>query len=96
MSENKMFARTIPLHDTEANWDKATSFIPMLSEKVVYLPDESHPYCRVKFGDGKTLLKDLEFNSTAELNHLFNGKDDILYFDGGKITDYYTEEDTDG
>lgn len=46
---------------TEADWLKATSFAPLAGELIIYEPDETHAYPRVKVGDGVTLVNDLPF-----------------------------------
>jgi hypothetical protein len=66
-------ARIITKHDTEANWEKALSFIPKLGEIIIYetplktIPNEydwtSIP--RMKIGDGQTLINDLLFTTEA-------------------------------
>lgn len=66
-------ARIITKHDTEANWEKALSFIPKLGEIIIYetplktIPNEydwtSIP--RIKIGDGQTLINDLLFTTEA-------------------------------
>lgn len=48
-------------HDTEANWLKATTFIPMKGELIVYDVDATHDYERIKMGDGATLVNELPF-----------------------------------
>ena len=48
-------------HDIEANWIKAVNFIPMMGELIVYDPDASHDECRLKIGDGQTLVNNLPF-----------------------------------
>ena len=56
-----MKARVQHKHDTEANWLKATNFTPLVSEIVVYDPDENYDYSRIKIGDGKTNINNLPF-----------------------------------
>ena len=53
--------RLVIKHDTEENWAKATSFIPLLGELIVYDPDASFSYCRVKMGDGVNVVSALPF-----------------------------------
>jgi hypothetical protein len=48
-------------HDTEANWKLATSFMPLAGEVIIYDPDATHERPRVKIGDGKTLVNQLDF-----------------------------------
>lgn len=59
--EKTMKARVQHKHDIEANWLKATNFIPLASEIIVYDPDENYDYPRIKIGDGKTNINALPF-----------------------------------
>ena len=43
-------------HDIKANWDKATNFIPLAGEIIIY--DDLN---RIKMGDGQTYLSELPF-----------------------------------
>ena len=61
MAEKILNARTQQKHDIEANWDKATNFIPKAGEIIVYDEDAAHPHPRMKIGDGTNYLADLEF-----------------------------------
>jgi hypothetical protein len=67
--ENKMAEKTIKngriinKHDTEANWNKATGFIPYQGEVIVYDVDEYYSYERFKIGDGVTAVTALPFSS---------------------------------
>lgn len=47
-------------HETEADW-LLSSYVPDDGEKVLYDPDETYNYTRVKYGDGKNIVKDLPF-----------------------------------
>ena len=68
MIEKKIKMRSQQKHDIEANWAKAAAFIPMAGEFVIYDPDDSHRYSRLKIGDGKTSVVDLPFHgSTIDL-----------------------------
>lgn len=54
---NKTFqGRIIQKHDTKANWDKATNFVPLKGEIIVY--DDLN---KIKIGDGTTKVGDLAF-----------------------------------
>ena len=54
---NKTFqGRIVQKHDTKANWDKATNFIPLKGEIIVY--DDLR---KIKIGDGKTNVNTLNF-----------------------------------
>ena len=61
MAEKNMKARIVHKHDTETNWLKATNFIPMKGEIIVYDIDDTYDYERFKIGDGKTLVSALPF-----------------------------------
>ena len=54
--------RVINKHDTEANWNKASGFIPKQGEIIVYDVDSSHTYERIKIGDGVTTVTSLPFS----------------------------------
>lgn len=62
MAETKTLnSRIVHKHDTEANWLKATTFIPKKGELIVYDIDATHDYERIKMGDGETLVNNLPF-----------------------------------
>lgn len=61
MSQNTVKARIQLKSDTESNWNKAIHFIPLKGEIIIYLADESHPFSRLKVGDGTTPVIDLPF-----------------------------------
>jgi len=66
--------------DTEANWRKSvlisdggekssgTSFVPLLGELIVYTADTTHPFSRLKIGDGSTNVVSLPFVDAGTLN----------------------------
>lgn len=61
-TNNKTFnTRTQQKHDVEANWLKATNFIPLAGEVIVYDKDSNYPYARIKIGDGNTNVNNLPF-----------------------------------
>lgn len=81
MATKNLNTRIMNKHDTEANWLKATTFIPMQGEIIVYdievdkdgntleLPaGRTTPYTheRLKIGDGKTLVSVLPFATEHE------------------------------
>lgn len=76
MATKTLQSRIIAKHDTEANWVKATNFIPKLGEMIIYDIDDSHDYERIKIGDGKTLVNSLPFTNEimteTELNTLWD------------------------
>ena len=61
MSEKILRGRSVQKHDIEANWLKATNFIPKQGEIIVYDKDSTHAYERVKVGDGTTVVSSLPF-----------------------------------
>ena len=62
MSEKNLTnIRIINKHDTEANWLKATGFIPKQGELIVYDVDINYNYERFKIGDGVKNVNDLPF-----------------------------------
>lgn len=61
MNEKTFNSRLIHKHDTQENWEKATTFIPKQGELVVYDVDANYNYERFKIGDGETLVNSLPF-----------------------------------
>lgn len=56
---NKTYqGRIVQKHDSSANWAKATNFIPLKGEIIIY--DDLK---KIKIGDGKTKVEDLDFSS---------------------------------
>lgn len=60
--------------DTEANWNKAgprdgsAGFVPLAGELIVYSADATHPFSRLKVGDGDTNVVNLPFIDSGTLN----------------------------
>ena len=60
--------------DTEANWNKAgpkdgsNGFVPLSGELIVYTADATHPFCRLKIGDGVTNVIALPFIDSGTIN----------------------------
>ena len=63
MAEKTLKTRIINKHDTEANWNKATSFVPKAGEVIIYEADSTHSYPRIKVGDGTTAVTSLPFST---------------------------------
>ena len=59
--------RLILKHDTEDNWNKATSFIPKQGEIIIYDIDNKYSYERMKIGNGTTNIVELPFTYEIEL-----------------------------
>lgn len=58
---NKIFqGRIVQKHDTKANWDKATNFVPLKGEIIIY--DDLN---KIKIGDGSTKINDLKFDTAT-------------------------------
>lgn len=64
-TEKNISSRIIHKHDIEANWNKATNFIPKAGEIIVYDKDEIINYERFKIGDGVTIVNDLPFTTLS-------------------------------
>lgn len=60
--------------DTEANWNKAgpkensPGFVPLAGELIIYTPDATHDYSRLKVGDGVTNVTVLPFIDAGSVN----------------------------
>ena len=66
---NKTFqGRIVQKHDTEANWKKATNFVPLKGEIIVY--DDLN---KIKIGDGSTKINDLKFDTAVYYVKLTQG-----------------------
>lgn len=61
MAEKYLNTRIQLKHDIEANWNKATGFIPKLAEVIIYDIDDNYGFPRMKVGDGKTVVTELPF-----------------------------------
>ena len=60
-TERTLKTRVILKHDTEANWNKATTFVPKKGEVIIYDPDDTYSYSRQKIGDGVKTVVALPF-----------------------------------
>lgn len=61
MAEKQLNGRIAMKHDSKANWEKATNFIPKNGEIIIYDADDDNVFPRMKIGDGATLVNDLDF-----------------------------------
>ena len=61
MSDKTLNARIQMKTDTEANWSRATNFVPKIGEIIIYAIDSTHSYQRIKVGDGTKKVNDLPF-----------------------------------
>lgn len=53
--------------DTETRW-LANPIVPLAGELIIYTPDNTHRYCRLKVGDGSTNTTNLPFIDAGTLN----------------------------
>lgn len=73
-SNNTIKTRIQLKSDTEANWNKAApkqnspGFIPLAGELIIYTPDTTHDYSRLKVGDGVTNVVSLPFIDAGTIN----------------------------
>lgn len=91
MAENTIKTRIQLKNDTEVNWNKAINFVPKQGEVIIYSADDTHPFSRLKVGDGETKVTNLPFidsGSTGNiiLKETFNsfpaiGNQNMLYIE---------------
>lgn len=60
-TEKQVSSRIQHKHDIASNWEKAVNFVPKDGELIIYDPDSSCAYTRLKIGDGKTSVNNLSF-----------------------------------
>ena len=72
MAEKNIPSRLINKHDIEANWNKATAFIPKIGEIIIYDIDENYNYERFKIGDGINTIVDIPFVTPTKVSQLEN------------------------
>ena len=76
-STNTLKTRVQLKSDTEANWNKAgpkdgsAGFVPLLGELIVYTADATHPFSRLKVGDGSTNVVSLPFIDAGTISGEF-------------------------
>ena len=80
--------RIIHTHDTEANWNLCTTFVPKAGEMIVYDIDDSHAYERFKIGDGVKTVVELPFALDSTLESILHIENNVIYADAGRITEY--------
>ena len=74
---NKTFqGRIVQKHDTKANWEKATNFVPLKGEIIVY--DDLN---KIKIGDGSTKINDLNFDTAVYYVKLTQGANNSVTAD---------------
>ena len=62
--------RIVLKNDIEEHWQQAVNFTPILGELILYNPDSTHNYSRLKVGDGVTNVNELPFVDDNILNAL--------------------------
>lgn len=68
MATNTIKTRIQLKNDTEENWNKAINFVPKQGEVIIYSADDTHPFSRLKVGDGKTKVINLSFIDAFTIN----------------------------
>ena len=58
-------------NDTEENWNKAINFKPKKGEVIIYSTDGTHPFSRLKVGDGNTTVVNLPFIDSNSTNGFY-------------------------
>jgi hypothetical protein len=86
-----MKARVSQLCKTEAEWLKWYNWTPTAGEIIVYKPDETYNYARIKIGDGNTILGKLDFCVSSSLESILNDWHYESLIDGGNILSYIKE-----
>lgn len=87
---NKTFqGRIVQKHDIEANWEKATNFVPLKGEIIIY--DDLK---KIKIGDGSTKVNELDFaNLISGQNYLnMDTNQNILFQVDSEALIYYRGE----
>ena len=83
-----MKARVSQLHKTEADWNKLSSFVPLSGEFIIFDPDKTHEYARLKVGDGATPLNELPFFIDSAIDHHVTKRRLNEVIDAGRISEY--------
>ena len=83
-----MKARISQLHKTESEWRLKAKWIPEPGELVVYDPDDNYSYARIKVGDGKRTLAELDFFINSSIEEVLKQISFADVIDGGRITEY--------
>lgn len=88
MATNTIKTRIQLKNDTEAHWNLATNFVPKQGEVIIYSADDTHPFSRLKVGDGSTNVIDLPFinsGSSEKVNHTLTfGNGAVYKYDGSQ------------
>lgn len=69
MANEKTIKTRIQLkNDIQTNWDRQVNFIPLKGEVIIYSADDSHPFSRLKIGDGEKTVPALPFIDSGTIN----------------------------
>ena len=77
-NEKSIKTRVINKHDIEANWNLAVNFIPHKGEIIIYDADEQNQLPRIKIGDGKTIVTELDFIDGLLEEHIVEKFEDLV------------------
>lgn len=114
MASNTIKTRIQLKCDTEANWNRSvliseggiekttgTSFIPRKGEVIIYEADDTHPFSRLKVGDGSTNVVRLPFidagtinGGTIEIGSTTEWQEKLTYIPNQGTILIYTDKDT--
>lgn len=67
-NEKVIKTRIMMKSDTEANWSRQINMIPLAGEIIIYSADDTHPFSRLKVGDGNTTVVSLPFIDAGTIN----------------------------
>lgn len=83
MANKNIYSRMQQKHDVEANWNKATNFIPLAGEIIVYDADENNLNPRIKIGDGLSYIVNLPFMENLDfvISPIAPEKTTVLWID---------------
>ena len=71
MATNTIKTRIQLKNDTEAHWNLAVNFVPKEGEVIIYSADDTHPFSRLKVGDGNTTVINLPFIDSNSVNSFY-------------------------
>ena len=91
MATNTIKTRIQLKNDTEAHWDLAVNFVPKEGEVIIYSADDTHPFSRLKVGNGSTTVNNLPFIEwQARLDYIPNRGNILIYTDKETLNDNTT------
>lgn len=78
-------------NDTEAHWLLATNFVPLQGEVIIYSADDTHPFSRLKVGDGTTTVNNLPFIDSETVNNYYFANGIAMFPGVGEEHIYYVD-----